>query len=485
MDNVKGVFLLVYTALRRLKRFIKKHILANERLGKSMLENERMLDHDQVYSDVAEWVAKVQPNDLDASIVVGAKRAALDAIVSVLLGVASKEGCAIIKFVENSSNTHGNCAIAGSSETFSCSQAAYSMAALSQVHDVNDGHATAGNSGGSYHPGRVIVPTSLAAAQANDLTGLQFLSAVVIGYDVALNIMGGPLGGSSDAYGAAALVSCAYNLSVSETAFAIKLSGFSSSQTGGQDFEVNNLTCAQQAKGAVDAVELIRCGYPVSNGFNPLRGGFQFNKPIIFGDKLNELYFKPYPACRYIHPVIDATLKIRHELKGSFDEIKKIEVYTPPGGASGTTHRIGSSKYYKSYQFSMSYCVAASLLDGVFGLDQVTPSRTANKRIHEIQSKVEFYELDQSLIIKPISGKIRVELMDGKVFSHQVDDAYGSPENPLSNESIVKKLSDWTVLTTDDACGLLKRVMEVDKKDSVEELMSYIQLLGNKLRKSV
>ena len=474
-----------YTALRRLKRLIKKYILPIDSTDRSILENERMRDHDQIYSDVAEWVITAQSDKLDSSIVLGVKRAALDAIVSILLGVASKEGCAIIKFIESSTNADGRCFIPGSSKTFSCSESAYSMVALAQVHDVNDGHATAGNFGGSYHPGRVVVPTSLAAAQANNLTGLQFLSAISIGYDVALNIMGGPLGGSSDAYGAAALVSYANNLTESETAFAIKLSGFSSSQTGGQDFEVNNLTCAQQAKGAVDAIELIRCGYPISNGFNPLRGGFKFNKPVISGDKLNELYFKPYPTCRYIHPFIDAVLEIRHELIGYFDQIKKIDLYVPPGGASGTTHRIGSGEYYKSYQFSMSYCVAASLLDGTFGLEQVTPNRTDNQQLQELQSLVEFNELDQSMIIKPISGLVRVELVDGKVFSHQIDNPYGSPENPLSNEAIVMKLSNWTVLTTDDARRLLECVMEVDKKDSIEELISYIQLLGNKLIRSV
>jgi len=470
----------------RLKQTRIYQKLFESSLNGRKLEGGNDLDHNQVYNLIGERICGVSLSDIDPTILASVKRAILDAVVSILLGVGTEEGRAVVKFSDKYSVVDGRCAIPNSNKLYSCSQAAYAMAALSQIHDVNDGHATAGDSGGSYHPGRVIVPVSLALAQEVKMTGAEFLLMVVIGYDTALNVRNGPLGGASDSYGAAAAACVAFGLSKKESAFALKLAGFSASQSGGQDFEVNNLTCAQQAKGAVESAELVRCAYPISAGFNPLKGGFNYTPTEQVGSKINELYFKPYPSCRYTHPIIDAALKLRVELLSVLDQIEKIEIILPKGGASGTAHLIGCDEYYKSYQFSASYCAAAALVDGEVGLKQFTNERTSDPLIQKLQGKSTFSYFEygppkEGKSKDNIFGMLKVELAGGKKFSYYVGEPLGSIGNPLANKDIAKKLERWAGLSLVDSMCLVDKVMELEESDTLDGFLLYIQELGIEL----
>ena len=439
-------------------------------------------DENQVLDDIASWVVSAESSELDYSTMVAAKRAVLDALVALILGTQSTEGHSILRFAEILSGARRKCYIYSSKGKLSCSLAAYAGSALCQVHDVNDGHPAQGEKGASFHPGRVIVPTALALAQEANLTGKQFLKSVAIGYDVALNVMNGPIGSPSDAYGASAVACYAYGLSKEEVSFALRLAGFSASKSGAEDFEVNNLTCAQQARGGVESAEMVRLGYPISKSLPSRCQLFRFDTPENLGVTLKDLYFKPYPSCRYTHPFIEAAFELRPKVIEKLDSIKVITICLQKAWF-GIAYKIGPREYFKSYQFSASYCTVLALIDGQVGLQQFTPECTDDELAQSIQNKVIFKEYHTESATSHsqnsfLGGSLKIELNDGSIFTHDITVARGSAENPLTNEELVMKLVDWNVISLEKAEGLINIVMSLDTMNTMDELIHYLQELG-------
>lgn len=254
-------------------------------------------------------------------------------------------------------------------------QKAFLLASLAQIHDANDGNSVAGKAGASYHPGRVLVPVSIATALHSRVSGKTMLKQLAIGYDVSLSVFGAPLDAPADAYGAASAASVALGLDVASTCFAIRVAGFMAPKSGAEDFETNNLTIAQQAAMGVLAAELVIGGYPPSKTQFETSNNFRFTPPIYVGQTLHTLYFKPYPACRYTHGYIEAILRTRPKIQTELNYIQSIEIDIPTR-LYGPHRKVGPGEYYKSYQFSTPYVVCAALVDGMLDLSSFNEGRT-------------------------------------------------------------------------------------------------------------
>lgn len=430
---------------------------------------------------MGEWTSSARVATIDASTIHQAKRAVLDASVSILAGLGTTEGRAILAYI-NRVALSGACSVPGTDLQTSCAYAAYGGSALCQVYDGNDGHPNGDLLGSSYHPGRVVVPAALALAQETGLSGRDFLTAVAVGYDIAAYVHHTPLGVPSDAYGAAATACYAFHLDPIQTRFVLRIAGFGAPKSGAEDFETNNLTCAQQSRSGIEAAELVRLGYAPSEPRSLRRGRFEFVRPLRLGCSLHDLYFKPYPSCRTTHSFIQAALSLRPQVIDRLDAIKEIKLHVPASGHD-VAHKIGPSEYYKSYQFSISYCAAAALVDGAFGLLQIRTNRTDDPIVQGIQDRVFFVlHLGES----PARGGLRggtmeIEMADGIVYSQTIDIALGAAQNPLSDEALAMKLVDWLGGSPEDATLLLTTVMTLDESDNIDRLLTCLQKLGKKL----
>ncbi len=436
-------------------------------------------DVEYVFDNVAHWICSASYEKIDKDVAYQVKRAILDGIVSYLVGCNTPEA-RVLKGDLVESGTLG--ALVSQSTKFEgiIPRAVYVGAAISQIHDVNDGHPSAGSRGGAYHPGRVIIPASLVLAQRLGLSSEDFMVMVALGYDVALNAMNGPLGSPSDAYGVAGLASYALGFTQAQTSFVLKVAGFMAPRSGAEDFEINNLTIAQQARAGVEAALLVKDGYPLSRSCSLSGKNFSFSPPQSLGKDLLGLYFKPYPSCRSTHQYIEAAKLLRDKILGYLDSVSDIYIYYSSRN-SGPAHYVGPSQYYKSYEFSISYCVAVTLVDGEFGVYQFSSKRTNDEFVQKLQKTVTYIKVEDD---NELNGTVCIKLTNGNHFSEKSKKILGSSEKPLSNEEIALKLEKFTPLTSDDSFKLLNSVMGLGSSIDLKTLVTTIVQIERKLASS-
>ena len=411
---------------------------------------------------------------LDASTLLQAKRAVLDAAVSLLAGIPTPEGRAILAFVERR-GMPGRCRVPGIASQTACAYAAYAGTALSQIHDANDGHPSGQIQRGSYHPGRVIVPAALALAQEAGLSGRELLTAVAVGYDIATGVQY-PNGACPDGFGAAASAAYALALAPEAARLSLQIAGFAAPASGAQDFETNNLTAAQQSRAGIEAALLARAGYPGSYPECFASEQFDFRPPSALGHSLHQTYNKPHPSCRSTHACVDAAISLHQNVRGSLEQIRSITLRGPLSG-SGPAHAVGPNRYYKTYEFSTPYCAAAALVDGTLGTRQMRTERTDDPLIQRLQAATTII-LDKEPNDPSgasYGGSMEVTMADGTVHTCAIEHPLGSPENPLSDQAIADKLVAWCDYPQRDADALLDSAMQLDGPESVD---AFVGVLG-------
>lgn len=437
----------------------------------------------ETFAAMARWSASPANPALDAQTIHQCKRVVLDASVAILAGLSTRESRSVLEMVQHVAPS-GACTVAGTKLQTSAAMAAFAGTALCQVHDANDGHPNGRLKGTAFHPGRVLVPTALAVAAEQGLSGLEMLTAIALGYDIATGTSGGPLGAPSDAYGAAAVSCRARGLTPAQTAFVMRVAGFGAPRSGAPDFETNNLTCAQQARSAVEAAMLVGLGYPLSKALGLGDARLAFCPPEAAGASLASLYFKPYPCCRTTHPFIDAAMRMRPSVLGRLNDIRELRLYVPAAGRS-VARKVTAGEYFKAYEYSISYSTVATLVDGNFGLRQVEPERFNDALIQTLQARLVFVIVDdrtergaQALLSR---GAIELVMPGGEVHQELLAPPLGGPENPLTDEQIAAKVVTWLGLTPQDAAGLLAAAMSIDEAGGLHRFSEYLAAMGEKV----
>lgn len=123
---------------------------------------------------------------LPGEIIYQAKRALVDGIAAISAGAFFRpEPIGMDALL---APAPGTCTVLGTGAAASPAMAAYANAAFAQMHDYNDGLLASGEAGGSYHPGRILVPVALALAEQTGACGRTLLGALAVGYDLAFGL---------------------------------------------------------------------------------------------------------------------------------------------------------------------------------------------------------------------------------------------------------------------------------------------------------
>ncbi len=155
---------------------------------------------------------------------------------------------------------------------------------------------------------------------------------------------------------------------------------------------------------------------------------------------IEKSYTKPYAACRYCHPAIEAAIKLGKMI--DINEIESILVQTYDLAVSGHEHTdihgIGSAK------MSIPYGVSVGLLFAKAGLAEYTKEYTLNPRILEMAKKVKVLQNDEYSKKFPEFqiGHLKITLNDGTEICEQVDFPKGEPENPMNKEEFIERFND-------------------------------------------
>ncbi|WP_246684304.1 MmgE/PrpD family protein [Mesorhizobium sp. B2-6-5] len=182
---------------------------------------------------------------------------------------------------------------------------------------------------------------------------------------------------------------------------------------------------------------------------------------------LREQYIKPYPVCRWAHPLIDAALRIGSENAFTPEDITAIEIAT--FATSAALYR-GMPQNTSMAQLSLSFPVAAALARGRVGPDEVLGSGLNDPKLQRLVglTGIRADETYCALYPKQQCGDVTVVLSDGRRITSGPSRARGGPDAPLSEAELVTKFSSHAndLLGVERATAIRQAVQDLDRPDA-------------------
>jgi 2-methylcitrate dehydratase PrpD len=441
----------------------------------------------QVTHELAEFVTQTDPAEIPPEALDLARRAVLDTLGVMLAG--SSEDCArIAADMVRSREARPVATVVGQGFRSSPDAAALVNGVAAHALDYDDV-----NSVMTGHPSVPVVPALLATGEEMGISGRDFLSGYVIGFEAEVKLSRG-MGPSHYARGwhatgtlgviaAACVAARIYGLTLDQTEMAI---GIAASLAGGMRQNFGTMTKPLHpgiaAQNGIVAAQLARRGYTADaailesplgflNVFSPAGdarpdavGGF--GRPFEIVD--SGISVKNYPCCFATHRALDATLDLASSLKA--DEISGIEVIVPQGSNTPLIHSRPNTGL--EGKFSMEYCVAAALLDGRVGLDTFEDVAVQRSVAQNLLRMVEVQTTTEES--SPAGGyaAVRVRLNDGRNLESRVDEPRGGPDDPLSLDELSAKFRECgnRVLGDQATQHALDLILGLDRLDSIRTL---------------
>lgn len=347
--------------------------------------------------------------------------------------------------------------------------------------DIDDGYRSI-----KGHPGACILPVALAAAEmTSHITGKEFLTAMVIGYEVAIRAglirhatyqtyhssgSWGAIGGAAAAGKLLGLTrqSLFQALGAAEyhAPIAPMMKGIQRPNMGkdsiGWGCMVGMMSALMADKGFA-GVNPIFDDSPNQDWINSLGQTYE----------IMSLYFKPYCACRWAQPGVDGALKIITENHLDIEDIKQIKVFTFEESAALSTSYPQNTE---EAQYNIAFPIAAALLDGEVGPKQVLPPRLFDKDIRKVMDKIriEAQERFQKEFPFKAQSEVAITTMTGTKFFSGVMSARWDPHTTFPTDQELENKFLW--LTTDimgrtTAKSLVKLIWNFDKQEQMDILI--------------
>ncbi len=355
---------------------------------------------------------------------------------------------------------------------------------------------------GGNHPGVAVIPAALALAEELGSGGRAMLEAVVAGYEASARpaaaihphhtLAGFLPTGTCGTFGAAAAASKLMGHdadgmlnALGNAGFVLPLSmaehlmgGYTSKIVQGGQAASAGLTAAGLASVGITGPPYVFEGSELGGGFARITTGTDPNLERIV-DRLGvaysiqEVYFKPYTACRHTHGAAQAALELAATQSFALSEIEEVHVYTYGIATIAVGKGITENDTFVSAQFSLPYVVAAALTDREMGPNQLTEQRISDADLIDISRKVHV-QLDEALNARYpdfTASRVEIKLKGGRTLSHQVDVPKGDPRDPMGESDLADKLKRFAkrkeektldqIIHTTSALETLKDVREL------------------------
>ena len=360
----------------------------------------------------------------------------------------------------------------------------------------------------SLHPGVVIMPAVLAAAESEQSSIGDVFAAILTGYEVMtrLGIALNPAAhyrqgfhptGTCGAFGAAAAVGRILHLEAAQLGNALGIAG--SQASGSLEFlsdgaYTKRFHAGWAAHAGLCAAFLAREGF--SGPGSILEGPFGFLKaysPASDASRLLQTWgqpyalmrtsIKPHACCRYKQGPIDALLKIMHDHQLKAEDVDSVQTDILEAGYALVAEPLAQKQDPRRVvdaQFSMPFGAAAAMCYGKAGLDQYTDEVISRPEIKALMQRVSCRknpELDREFPRK-WAAEVTLLSKQGETFQARIDYPKGDPENPLTWDELTDKFQDLTrpVFDREHRGRIITRVRSLEPSDSILTLLQSLQL---------
>jgi 2-methylcitrate dehydratase PrpD len=337
----------------------------------------------------------------------------------------------------------GDVAAIGTHETFSATGAATAMGHSSNAYDIDDGHNLI-----RAHPGTSFIGGLLAAGYEKDISATDFLTALYVAYEATIR-MGAAImdyyqyAHSSGTFGAVGVVAGAgriYGLTKEQMNNALSVAEFNAPLVPG----IRSVEYPSMNKDGVPfgvmvgalALQAGSCGFTGNKNLLEAEEYKHYLDDLGMKHEVMNLYFKPYPCCRWGHPAIDACLAVMKDYNVSANDIQQVIVET---FFKATQLSKGIPASADEAQYNIAYPVASSIVNGGFSIAQV--EQTNDPAVHAMMEKLVFQcdkELDAQFPAKRLC-RVRMVLKDGRTVVSGVHEPRGEAFENIGYDWLAEK----------------------------------------------
>lgn len=400
---------------------------------------------------------KLSKSDLPASAYWHAKRFLLDYLGVTYAGSRLLEDY-LQRILDDLGDSGGEAPLLGLRQTGSVMAAALINGIASHAAELDDGVIS-----GIVHPGAPILSALLPMAVKYKITGRQLLLGIIAGYESTVRLANAiqpahKLAGfhataTCGAIGGAVGIAIMLDEPPSVIKGALSAAAVSAGGTLKvleDDSQLKPFNPGHAALSAIISASVARSGLTAPNDVLNGRTGFLqilaggYDSAALFPSEdlplsLERVYFKPYAACRYTHPAIEAAFQIRAAHLINLNMIETIQVRTYELAVKHHDHTTINN--VSSAKMSIPFSVAVALANGRAGIEDYTESTIADPVLQNLTFKVQVRPNERwtSLFPGKTGAEVTVVMANGCKHIAEVDMPKGEPDNPLTDAELNSK----------------------------------------------
>lgn len=316
----------------------------------------------------------------------------------------------------------GDIAIVGSDKKFGFMGASAAMGHSSNAYDIDDGHNMT-----RAHPGTSFIGGLLAAAYEKNLSLREILATMLVSYEATIRSGAAMMdyyqyahsSGTFGAVGVAVGVGRIYGFDRVQMNHVLSVADFNAPLVPG----IRSVEYPSMNKDGVPFGVMVG-----ALAVMEVLSGFEGNKNLLEADEYRhylddlgekyqvmDLYFKPYPCCRWAHPAIDACTALMRDNKIKPENVARVTVKT---FKRATMLSKIEPKTVDEAQYNIAYPVAASVVYGDFGIREVMEESLSDPKTLDMMKKLSFEVDDKYDAAFPAHRICRAEIetLDGKLY---------------------------------------------------------------------
>jgi 2-methylcitrate dehydratase PrpD len=414
--------------------------------------------------EVAKFIHETTWDDLSRPVQAQAVRCLLDTVGAAVAGRATDLSRIIHDFAADAFTGSG-ASLWQDGRAVSPPGAALANGMTIDALDVHDGHPLT-----KGHAGAAVVPAAVAVLHLADqpVSGKELLTSLAVGYEVALRA-GIALHGTAcdyhtsgawNALGCAALTARRLRLAAEPTLHALGIAEYHGPRSP-------MLRCVEHptmlkdgsgwgAMAGVSAALLAGQGFTgrpaqtvEGEGVRPYWEGLGRDWQFL------KQYFKPHAVCRWTQPALEGAVRLQEQHGFAAEEVTAVRVAT---FREATHLAVRKPANTEEAQYSLPFPVAAALVHGTLGPDQLTGAALRDARVLRLAERVELKEdpdLSRQFPARRFAH-VTVETESGARFEIRHAEPRWDAEAPPTLDELRSKFRRLTKGVSPDAAGELE-----------------------------
>ena len=451
-----------------------------------------------VTATMSQWAAELKFEDVSPEAVNQAKRFLLDSIGCALGGYQQHDVIIALKVLSEIAGP-GKATVIGSVEKMDAVSASLANALMIRCMDYNDIYWKQDPS----HPSDIF-PAALACCERAGSDGRELIVGLVLGHEFEMRLCETAFPGIRErgwhhatltAFVSPIVAGRMLHLSAEQIQHAIGISGSArctlGAVTAGKLTMMKNTVDPMATQSGVLAALLAESGYTgpkhVIEGKEGLVHclGPEWKLNCLtegLGEswRITQCGMKAFPTEALTHTPISAVLTLVKDNDLRPDDIAKVYIRTTARGADILSD---PSKYdphtKETADHSLPYVISAAIADQQVTPAQFTPGKIMDPVIRAQLNKIVVTadpEIEQAF---PALQRViaRIQTVDGREFSKQLDYPKGDPRNPLTDEEVEEKFEALAepVMSRDTRRRAMDAIWNLEKQSSVAEIMKLFK----------